>query len=114
MSEEFTWTDSMDHEIDESGVIFLKGEGRSKAIQRFCEDLSRLVQYKCDWAFLGGRFYMKVMPEGLSAVEAALENLDWVMRYCVRYSQDSINDNTFFKPYITAILLDDRMQDVLD
>lgn len=93
----FTWEDTIDSEIEEKGTVFMSGCGRSQAIQRFAEDLSNLVQYKCDWSFAAGRFYMRVLPEGIPAVKAALANEDWLRRYRVDYSEESWTNGTYFE-----------------
>ena len=79
---EFSWKESIDDYIDKHGVTFLYGIGASRTIQRFCEDLSNLIGYKCDWCYLAGRFRMKVLPEGLAAVRVALENKEWISTSC--------------------------------
>lgn len=97
---QFTWRNTIDDEIDEHGITFLYGVGASRAIQRFCEDLSNLIGYKCDWSYWAGRFRMKVLPEGLDAVRVALENEEWVRSYVVDFGDKGENSSTYFEPYI--------------
>lgn len=102
---EFTWGDVIDQDISKDGIAFLYGVGSQRAIQKFCEDISNLIGYKCDWSYAAGRFRMKVLPEGLDAVRVALENNEWVQRYVRPLSQQSIEDGTadfdnYFEPYI--------------
>ena len=102
---EFTWEDSIDENIDKHGVVFLYGVGAQQAIQQFCEDLSNLIGYKCDWAYAAGRFRMKVLPEGLDAVRVALENKTWFQRYVKPLSPEDVengstNLHSYFEPYM--------------
>lgn len=98
----FTWGTYMDSEIDRNGITIMRGNGKREAIQRFVEDLSNLIQYKCDWCFIGGRFYIKCLSEALPAVKVALENDEWFKRYCVDYSDITWDNGTYFEPYIMA------------
>lgn len=94
---EFKWKNVIDHEIDKEGVQFMYGVGSQDSIQQFCEDLSNLIGFKCDWAYAAGRFRMKVLPEGLDAVRVALQNRKWLERYVKKFDP---NDRDYFEPYI--------------
>ena len=92
-----TWDPTQECGELEHGVTFAWLQGRSTAIQKFVEALSRKADYKVDWAYVGGRAHLDVLPQGLDAVDAAIRDEGFVRPFLVPYSERTWDDGTFLR-----------------
>ena len=98
MENEFTRSDSEDTELYRNGVTFMWAAGRTKAIQKFVEELSYKAGHKCNFAWTAGRAHMDTSREGLSKVMETIRDGKFVNKFIVPYSKESYNDETYFEP----------------
>lgn len=93
----FTWTDKEDPEVLNKGTTIMWAAGRTKAIQRFVEDLSNKVGAKADWCFQAGRAHIEIMPEGVEAAMKLINDEEFMKQYYVEYSDESYKNETYFQ-----------------
>lgn len=93
----FEWTDTEDDELYNNGVTIIWVAGRSKAIQRFVEELSYKIGYKCDYAFTGGRAHVDVSLLGYSEALEIVKNIEFMKQFIVPYSKKTWDDETYLE-----------------
>lgn len=98
MEKEFTWSDSEDTELYKNGVTFMWVAGRTKAIQKFVEELSYKAGHKCDFSWIAGRAHIDTSKEGLGEVMEVIKDEEFVNKFVVPYSKESYDNETYFEP----------------
>lgn len=98
MEKEFVWSDSEDTELYKNGVTVMWIAGRTKAIQKFVEELSYKSGYKCDFSRIAGRAHIDTSKEGLKEVIKVIKDKEFVNKFIVPYSEESYDNETYFEP----------------
>lgn len=93
----FTWEGNEDPEVLKKGCTIMWACGRTKAIQRFVEDLSNKVGAKADWSFQAGRAHIEIMPEGVNKAVELINNEEYMKQFLVEYSDESYENGTYFQ-----------------
>jgi hypothetical protein len=93
----FTWADEEDEELYRNGSTILLVCGRTKAIQKFIEDLSYKIGYKCDFAFSAGRAHIDVPKEHADEAIEVISDDKFMNKYIVHYSNESYENETYFE-----------------
>ena len=94
--DKFTWSDKEDPELYKNGVTIMWVVGRTKAIQKFVEELSYAIGYKCDFSMTAGRAHIDVLKEALPKCREVLTD-EFLSRFIVPYSQESYDNETYFE-----------------
>lgn len=93
----FTWSDQEDPILYNNGKRVAIILGRSKAAQRFVEQLSNDIGHKCDFAVTAGRIHIDVMAPGVEAVREKLNDHEYMKQFIVPYSKESYDNETYFE-----------------
>ena len=92
----FVWTDKEDHYLAKYGITILYVTGRSKAIQKFVEELSYKIGSKCDFGTFCGRSHIDVSPDYVDKALEAINEKCFMDKFIVPYSEESYNNETYF------------------
>lgn len=91
----FTWGDKEDLYLYENGVTILWMQGRTKAIQKFVEELSYKIGFKVDFSFTAGRAHIDVNPKGVDAAIKVINDDEWMKKFIVPHTEKSFNNETW-------------------
>ena len=92
----FTWTDKEDEDLVKNGITVLWALGRTKSIQKFVEDLSYKIGYKCDWSWSAGRAHIEIPKEAIDKYHELID-YHFIAKYIVEYSEETYNNENYFK-----------------
>lgn len=96
----FTWTDEEDKELYKNGITVLWVAGRTKAIQKFVEELSYKINSKCDFSFTAGRAHIDVAKESYNKTLEMVNKEEFMKQFVVPYSRETYDNETYFEVLI--------------
>ena len=87
--EQYKWGDTEDKEIYEKGVIILWVDGSKNEVQNFVEDLTFRINQKVDWAYMGGRAHIDVLPNKVNEALKYVNDRKYMENFIKEYEMDN-------------------------